>query len=253
MPMSDETADIRTTVLAPFNNELFTSWASPDNGILTVGRRDLGAVRALLDQATASLEKEDRWLRRAFAASVHQEAYAARAAPGLAYWVFEHNLVLAIFRDWIKTQRVLWDETATAVWEPPVPDRTRPSFEQEACTQQRYIDLQLLGESCDSPRVLFEAKWFNAPKGKTSARTDWEKLRVECGRRRRKGWRGYMLLFRSGTGDIGSSTLLDLEKQGLPVPSFAGIFSTNLRSAPGFFGLFAVSATESPQPQQRKR
>lgn len=109
--------------------------------------------------------------------------YQERGAPGLSYWVFEHNLVYTIFKAWARSYRVLWDERVNARWSGRFDATARQSAAND--NQPRsLIDLQVITARADDERWLFEMQWLNNSKGVEHARKDADKLRSILNARR---------------------------------------------------------------------
>lgn len=141
-----------------------------------------GKLFDLASRATYALGDEDVILGEAMGNSRRKSAYA-RCAHGLSYWVFEHNLVFPIFRDWVRTEHVFWDARPVkpdALSQPRPADplgkraETRKSTSAEKSSTASYIDLQVVrGRST----WRFEAKWWNSGTAKSILAADAKKLR----------------------------------------------------------------------------
>lgn len=91
-----------------------TQWATKTLGdsefydrlALATWSREGTEVSTLAETAGRALLKEDRLLQSSFGSSHLYDG----VGRGLSYWLFEHNLVYPIFREWAQTHSVLWDE-----------------------------------------------------------------------------------------------------------------------------------------------
>lgn len=156
-------------------------------------------LNELLERAARALKLEDERIRQALASSTEPEAYA-RCGHGLSYWVFEHNLLLPIFLDWVRTHVVRWDE-------PVLRDLGQPSgvsTPAEAIkrskvrvedSKRRLVDLQLVLPASergdDAQLVRFEAKWWVLKRAARHVKADVKKLREMSG----SGDRAVLLTF----------------------------------------------------------
>jgi hypothetical protein len=101
----------------------------------------------LLRVAVKALAAEDRLFRRAFCAARDQDrGFYADENQGLAYWVFETQLVYTIFKSWIPLARVRWEGHTYS-------DSPRYSADL-AVFPDKF-------EGSAHPCMVFEAKWWN--------------------------------------------------------------------------------------------
>lgn len=129
--------------------------------------------RDLMRRMHQALQREDRELARALDPGTELgKEYSRRGAPGLAYWVFEHNLVYSIFKEWAPRYRVLWDERPGALWSEFEPVDRAPAAKNAS---RKLVDLQVVDEKGDA-RWYFEAKWMNNSSGVGGATRDITKL-----------------------------------------------------------------------------
>lgn len=113
----------------------------------------------LMNAALVALQHEDAALRAALGSPVYDHV-----SRGLAYHVFEHNLVYTVFKAWAPRYRVVWDEM------------TRPGQHPS----RQFIDLKVLsGRGDGKPKWLFEAKWWNGGSVGRRLGVDIGKLRRE--------------------------------------------------------------------------
>jgi hypothetical protein len=125
----------------------------------------------LSTRAFEALRKEDKAVWDALVTKGDfGDDYCARSAPGIGYWVFEHNIVYEIFKAWAPKYRVLWDEKPTASWPGSVALSAAPA------NDSRFPDLQVVMNPKKDVRWFFEAKWLNN-KAKASVEKDVKKLR----------------------------------------------------------------------------
>ena len=129
----------------------------------------------LMTLAFDGLRNEDAQLSGALTRGKLAAEYRERGAPGLSYWVYEHNLVYPVFKAWALKHRVLWDEAPTAQWKKPFDAATREPPANDT-RQQKLIDLQVLLDKSGDERWLFEAQWLNNERGVTHAQQDAVKL-----------------------------------------------------------------------------
>src|ERR1019366_8088020 len=95
----------------------------------------------LLDSAATSLANEDEALKKAFD-NAKMPSFYAGVNHGLAYAVFETQLVYAIFKSWIPMANVEW--------------------ESKAYEGSPYrADLAVCDDGSNTPSLVFEAKWWN--------------------------------------------------------------------------------------------
>ena len=201
-------------------------------------------LRELFEAAVRELEEEDVRLFRAFGQAGD---WKNAQCQGLAYWVFEHNLVFPIFRAWLPlVHRVWWDEDI---------HRARGEQREDSNTDEKpgrrnreYINL-VVEKRKGAPKWLFEAKWWAYGAAKSLLSKDVRRLR----RARAGKDQGYLLTFWYGsTGELKS----DLERaqeqaKGLDLTMlFVGVFPThvytwwdkqNPKSDIGYFALVAFS------------
>lgn len=211
-------------------------------------------LRQLFEAAVRELEDEDQRLFRAFGRA---GKWKDEQCQGLAYWVYEHNLVFPIFRAWLPlVYRVIWDEDLHRLMKD---GRRRDGTceadrsGQTARTERRFIDLAVEPTE-GAPRWLFEAKWWAYGDAKTVLGKDIGRLRSsQC-----NGGAGYLLTFWYGAADALAKDLRDADQAvaGLGVKmNFVGVFPTHVftwwdrkkAAETGYFAMvaFAVSTPDS--------
>ena len=179
-------------------------------------------LRELFEAAVRELEEEDVRLFRAFGQAGD---WKNAQCQGLAYWVFEHNLVFPIFRAWLPlVDRVWWDED---IHRARGEQREDSNTDEEPGRRNRdYIDLQVEHEK-GVPKWLFEAKWWAYGKAEALLSKHVARLR----KARVGNDQGFLLTFWYGsTGELKS----DLERaqeqaKGLDLTMlFVGVFPTHV-------------------------
>lgn len=205
-------------------------------------------LRQLFEAAARELEEEDQRLFRAFGRA---GKWKNEQCQGLAYWVFEHNLVFPIFRAWLPlVYQVTWDE---CVHKRRNGEKREASRKVEASggtgrkeRGREYIDLVVV-PSEGAPPWLFEAKWWASGDAKAVLGKDADRLRPP---RADKG-EGYLLTFWYGSDDELAQDLANAERDAKELRLdmlFVGVFPTHVytwwneqekRSGPGYFALVA--------------
>ncbi|HQP36623.1 MAG TPA: hypothetical protein PLI95_15650 [Polyangiaceae bacterium] len=185
----------------------------------------------LLELATFALAQEDKRMACAFAARGPKEAFYTGCAHGLAYWVFEHNLVYPIFLRWLEAGfNVLWDEQPTAM-HPTEPrsdgsqvsrERSTDNYQQKKRAQ--FIDLQVLLN--EGERWFFEAKWWqvHTTKANDAVGNDLRKLTSLL-----KEWEGRAFILAFWYGDE-NSLVNDIQaaQAGMGGLVYLGLFRSNV-------------------------
>lgn len=162
------------------------------------------AVVQLLSRAIHALKKEDEWLHSSLAANASEYE---KCSHGLAYHVFEHNLVLPIFREWARTHKVIWDENVEV-------------------KRKAFVDLQVQARQPPREWYLFEAKWWARGKARRLFPKDVAKLTKASHR-----GDGYVLAFWCGhwhawQKDFSGSHFNERYMAG--EPAFAGAFPAHV-------------------------
>lgn len=187
-----------------------------------------GALRQLFEAAVRELEEEDQRLFRAFGRA---GKWKDEQCQGLAYWVFEHNLVFPIFRAWLPlVHRVTWDECI---------HRRKDGRQRESSLDvevsggtgrkergRELIDL-VVEPSEGAPPWLFEAKWWAYGKAESVLGEDANRLRPPVA----GDGQGYLLTFWYGAdGELAR----DLERAAADATElrlemlFVGVFPTHV-------------------------
>lgn len=230
------------------------SQGAHEAGLTVLPRREkrTGEKHDLFLCAALALLEEDR---RLYAALGVREFYSNKAR-GLAYWVFEHNLVYALFRAWAPWYDVVWDELLPT-GEPAAKSQTRLNQDAAAAVEpprshsgqamREFIDLRVNWSRSEST-LLFEAKWWNRTSDALSA--DLERL----GRRSAMGYECYQLVFWYGSEATRRADFAAAEGQlealrsssGLNLTSlFAATFPTQLANGQGYFAMGVISVSKA--------
>jgi hypothetical protein len=154
-------------------------------------------VNDLLECATDELCREDIQFANALAARA--ENYPAHG-HGLAYYVFEHNLVFPIFRSWVASKRlVLWDEkpvhrVSVRKTTTRPPEDQRKQVRDGVTITKSFVDLQVrLQERWTGAKIgRFEAKWWQESRATRYVASDADKLRRIA---RSHSGRGFLITF----------------------------------------------------------
>lgn len=185
----------------------------------------------LLDCALEALRASDTELAIAFQNASSPAAYSAQN-KGLAYWVFENNLVLEIFKAWLPKTTVHWEVKY-------------PLTKEKA-------DL-VLGRP-EEPVAIIEAKWWwnNFAKTLNALSEDVDKLRSWSGASSHR----ILLTFWASTNnaqqwtrDLGQVREFCESTPGVQ-PVYAGRFPTDLASSRGTVGAYFAVCALFVEPHQ---
>jgi hypothetical protein len=205
---------LSTWATATLGNEAF--YDRPQLAVWQASDGD-AELQRLVESAGRALLKEDRLLQASFGTSPFYDT----VGRGLSYWLFEHNLVYPIFREWAQTLDVIWDER-DATWDAATARWHRPNASAEERRKRHrsqprgFLDLQVLRDS--GSRWLFEAKWWNSVRATGAVRDDVKKLRDHL----RPRERGFVLAFWYGGRD---SSQKDFDAVALEAIDAPAVFS----------------------------